>query len=383
MTPLSTKRPGTNHPHADAALVWPPVDDVASDPVVLDLERDRVTSIAQAAAELNGANQRDGKYFPTRARDVADFGDGATARPRGVTVPTRALVKGLAVLAIVQALAFAVVVYRVRDNTSLPFSTSGGRTGPGNASLPVAISGTPSRIVDNPAALASRAPATDAAPQTSAREDTTPQTQAQDGRLLVRSQPPGAFVIVDGRRRGTTPVTLEGLAPGPHRVEVQSGGAAINQQVSVENGATTSLVVPLSTSGWVEVRAPFDIQIFEDGQLLGRSSDGAVAIPAGTHRLDLHAESVGYHGTIEVGVSGGDITRIRPTIPDGVAQVNAQPWANVFVDGQPVGDTPLGNLRLSLGPHEIRFRHPQLGEQVRQVVVSADAPVRVSVDLRR
>ena len=44
--------------------------------------------------------------------------------------------------------------------------------------------------------------------------------------------------------------------------------------------------------------------------------------------------------------------------------LNAQPWADVWVDGERVGETPIGNVAVPIGPHEVVFRHPQLGEQV-------------------
>jgi hypothetical protein len=47
------------------------------------------------------------------------------------------------------------------------------------------------------------------------------------------------------------------------------------------------------------------------------------------------------------------------------------------------GETPIGNLPVTIGPHEIVFRHPELGEQVHATTVKAGAPVRLSVDLSR
>ncbi len=135
-------------------------------------------------------------------------------------------------------------------------------------------------------------------------------------------------------------------------------------------------------SGYVDVRAPIDVQIFEGGQPLGSSADGPLSLGPGSHRLQLRNEALGYEGEADVMVIAGEMARLRPAVPDGLLQVNALPWAHVLVDGRPVGDTPLGNLRVPLGRHEIRFTHPELGEQVRQVVVSASAPTRVSVDLR-
>ena len=37
----------------------------------------------------------------------------------------------------------------------------------------------------------------------------------------------------------------------------------------------------------------------------------------------------------------------------------------------------------SIGPHEIVFRHPELGEQRQAVSISLKAPARLSVDMRK
>jgi hypothetical protein len=63
--------------------------------------------------------------------------------------------------------------------------------------------------------------------------------------------------------------------------------------------------------------------------------------------------------------------------------VNATPWADVLIDGRPAGQTPLGNIELPIGPHEITFRHPELGERTRRVVVAAQGVSRVAENLTR
>jgi hypothetical protein len=73
--------------------------------------------------------------------------------------------------------------------------------------------------------------------------------------------------------------------------------------------------------------------------------------------------------------------RISP--PDGRVSINAVPWAQVSVDGNAVGETPLGNIALSVGEHQITFRHPQLGERTQKVIVKANAATRVSAVLTR
>ena len=70
-------------------------------------------------------------------------------------------------------------------------------------------------------------------------------------------------------------------------------------------------------------------------------------------------------------------------LPQGVVNINASPWAEVLIDGRRVGETPIGNLPMSIGPHEVVFRHPQLGEKRQAVSVTLKAPVRLSIDMKQ
>jgi hypothetical protein len=63
--------------------------------------------------------------------------------------------------------------------------------------------------------------------------------------------------------------------------------------------------------------------------------------------------------------------------------LNATPWAEVWIDGERVGDTPIGNLTRRIGSHEVLFRHPELGERRETVVIAVGKPARIGVDLRK
>jgi len=63
--------------------------------------------------------------------------------------------------------------------------------------------------------------------------------------------------------------------------------------------------------------------------------------------------------------------------------LNAVPWAEVWIDNKRIGETPIGNVPLPIGPHEVVFRHPQFGEKRQAIEVTASAPVRVSIDMRK
>jgi hypothetical protein len=83
-----------------------------------------------------------------------------------------------------------------------------------------------------------------------------------------------------------------------------------------------------------------------------------------------------------VQVLPGKVASLAIDLPKGTVHLNASPWAEVWVDGQRVGETPIGNLSLPIGPHEVVFRHPQFGEKRHAISVTASAPTRVSVDMK-
>ena len=85
--------------------------------------------------------------------------------------------------------------------------------------------------------------------------------------------------------------------------------------------------------------------------------------------------------TVDVRAAGR--VRVQPAVPQGTANVNATPWAEVWIDGERAGETPLGNLSLPIGTHQVVFEHPQLGEQTRTLIVTAAAPARLSVEMKQ
>lgn len=211
------------------------------------------------------------------------------------------------------------------------------------------------------------------------------------GSLQVRTDPAGAQVSVDGVARGASPVIVADLSPGEHTVVLESENGTTRQTVTVEAGATASLVATLAAShggaassgGWISVSTPKAVQLFEDGRLLGSSDSERLMVPAGNHQLDIVNDALGYRSSRTVQVSAGKVSAIKIEFPKGTIALNAIPWADVWIDGEKVGETPIGNLPLTIGSHEIIFRHPDLGEQRQLATVTLTAPTRLSVDMRK
>jgi hypothetical protein len=172
-------------------------------------------------------------------------------------------------------------------------------------------------------------------------------------------------------------------------VVLEREGLTVQHTVTIQAGVTATLVAPLGSasagpsSGWVSVSAPFALQIFEDGRLVGTSETDRIMVPAGRHSFDLVNDTLGYRVTRVVQVQPGKTATVGIELPNGIANLNALPWAEVWIDNRRIGETPIGNLSLPIGPHEVIFRHPEFGEKRQAISVTPSAPVRLSIDMRK
>jgi len=139
---------------------------------------------------------------------------------------------------------------------------------------------------------------------------------------------------------------------------------------------------PPVAMGAVEVVSPVRLDVSEGGRPLG-ASGGPIQLSVGRHTLNIGREDLGYQTVQVVDVKPGRPHRIEPALPSGVANLNATPWAEVWIDGRKVGETPLGRVQLTIGSHDIQFRHPELGDQTRTLVVTTGAVALLSVDMRK
>jgi hypothetical protein len=218
--------------------------------------------------------------------------------------------------------------------------------------------------------------------------DTAAPVPGETGNLSVATDPPAGDVMVDGQTRGAAPLTLRDLPVGQHRVVVRAGGSSYTRTVQIEAGTTASLFFgrqPGSGGAWID-------------------RDCLAGAGAGVRRPPIDRDE--RHGPAsccrsvnmlsnwprtpsDTGRRGPSVSRPAQTValavdlPRAPLSINAIPWAEVFIDGTRVGETPLGNLPQTLGAHEIVFRHPQLGERRINAMVTLKETARISVDMRQ
>ncbi len=202
--------------------------------------------------------------------------------------------------------------------------------------------------------------------------------------VVIAPAPPRAEVLATSLPAVITippPATPDAAAPAPTTAKAADGPAPA--PATPKTDATADRPAPAgSRFGGVKVASPIELQVFESNALLG-SNGGPIAINEGPHLLELVNDALGFRYRQSVTVKAGQMSTINIAVPDGRISINAVPWADVVIDGTPAGQTPIANLSLKIGQHEIVFRHPQLGEQKQTVTVKVEGLTRVSAVLQK
>jgi hypothetical protein len=207
------------------------------------------------------------------------------------------------------------------------------------------------------------------------------------GALRVQTDPPGQAVTVDGLERGVAPMTIEALPSGEHTVSVRGPAGTVRKSVTVKAGETVSLVVSpiapvVAAPGWLSVQSSARLELREAGKLIGTTETEQIMLPAGEHTIELVNDAIGYRSQRTIDVGPGKTTVVPIELPFGAVSINALPWAEVWINGDRVGETPIANLARRVGSYEIVFRHPELGEKRETITITLRQTARIGVDMR-
>ena len=178
-----------------------------------------------------------------------------------------------------------------------------------------------------PPATSSPAPAV-APPSPLAPPAAPPPPQPSPGRLLVRSSPPGALVDVNREPRGTTPLALSEIPYGSYTLRVSRPGYVSQvRELSVSSGRPV--------------------------------------------------------GAVSVGLTPAATGAASPARAAGSVFVESRPVAQVFLDGEWVGTTPVLLSDVSAGVHEIRIQRDGYRVWSTTTRVMASERTRVGASLDR
>jgi hypothetical protein len=209
--------------------------------------------------------------------------------------------------------------------------------------------------------------------------------------LRVDSKPAGARVLVDGRVRGRSPMTVTGLNPGPHAVRVERGPQFLRRDLMLESGAESAVSLeleplagnPTEGHGWLAVSMPVDLQAYEKGRMVGTSRAGPWQLEAGAHEIEFINPLLGVRLHRAVDIVAGKTSTIDLAVPSGLASISSSAPAEIQIDGETIGMTPIVNRPLAAGQHDVVARRTELGERRLSVTIAAGMSVSVKIDFRR
>lgn len=221
------------------------------------------------------------------------------------------------------------------------------------------------------------------------------------GSLYILSDPTNAKVVLDGVYRGNTPITLNNIASTTHIVELDHAGYYDwKSTVDVPAGGTKTVSgtlnpVPMSNVGWVYVSSsPGGASVTLDGTNYGQTP--------GSGSLKLNNIGIGYHTvaltlsgytpyTTQVNVHANTVSEVsallKPVSPKsgvGELSVSSTPsGANVFVDNNFLGITPLTLKDIPVGSHVVAIKLTGYQDYETTTTVNAGATSTVSAGLSK
>jgi hypothetical protein len=219
------------------------------------------------------------------------------------------------------------------------------------------------------------------------------------GALYILSTPSNADVTLDGVYKGRTPLTLNDLAATTHILQLDHAGYYDwKSTVEVPAGGTRTISgtlnpVPASNTGWIYVSSsPGGAAVTLDGNPVGQTPySGSLkldAVQAGDHTVALSLS--GYNPfTTTTRVLANTVSEVSailqpgaPVSAKGGLSVSSVPaGANVFLDNNFIGISPLTQNDVSAGSHIVTFRHEGYADYSSTTQVNAGAISTVSAAL--
>ena len=212
--------------------------------------------------------------------------------------------------------------------------------------------------------------------------------QVQPTRVDITSQPEGAAVVIDGRDRGVTPLTLFDLIPGRHHVKFRMPGYVDRDRFfKLEEGPFRQLNEVLDREkGLLLLKSePDGCDVTINGVSAGRTplfvSDLDVI---GVHRAVFRKP--GYRPNVaEIRFNGRTplVVEEKLILDSGVIEVISEPsGAKVTVNGIDRGVTPVKVSDVPKGRATVRLTLDGFAEEVRELSMNAGDSQTLSVPLK-
>jgi hypothetical protein len=94
-----------------------------------------------------------------------------------------------------------------------------------------------------------------------------------------------------------------------------------------------------------------------------------MVLESGTHRVELSNRRFNYRENVSLRITPGELTSYSVSLPHGSVRVETTPGAEIWIEGERIGEAPLGDLPVAIGTREIVVRHPDRRERRQPIEV--------------
>jgi formylglycine-generating enzyme required for sulfatase activity len=208
------------------------------------------------------------------------------------------------------------------------------------------------------------------------------------GRVTVLSQPEGASILLDGELIGETPLETLSIAAGEHRLEARAPRHLPRDLVIEIEGRGREQTLDLQLEpAWGDITvstSPVGATAMIDGEPIGEVP-GTLEILEGEHTLTLNAPGFAPLSR-DIEVRAGvpqDLGTLTLVPAEGVLTLASEPTgANVTVDGEFRGQTPLQVTMTPDSPHVLMLLRPGYQRHTESIELAAGETTEKTIALR-
>lgn len=210
----------------------------------------------------------------------------------------------------------------------------------------------------------------------------------QFGGIRIASEPSGAQLSIDGQKVGTTPVTKEQLASGKHILRFEKENYFdFETTIEIADGQNFSENFELKPNfGLLSVVSDpsrAEVIIAGENRKLGETPLRDVKLPAGTYTIRVEKELYEPY-EMPVSLMIGSQRKLEPKLKRKTGKLRFKsepPMAEIYLNGEPKGQTPTIINDLPTGDYEIRLQKSGYDIQLGKVRIEHNLQAEYSMTL--
>lgn len=210
--------------------------------------------------------------------------------------------------------------------------------------------------------------------------------------VRIIASEPDVTVFFDGEDKGRAPVTIKDVKPGQHIVEGHKNKFKTNEQtIKVVGGESSVVQLKMEVAPIDRPKAALKVQstvpnaeVFVDGSSLGRAPIDRNDLDPGKHYVIVHKDGFTDFKREVVLLENQVINLVADLSATGALRILSTPeGADVRLDGELIGKTPVQRDGVSAGDHIIEYRLKAYFDHKERVKVEGGREKLFSVDLKQ